>query len=94
MPVSVARPASTHGTGALPASWIALVHALATLLLPLPLLQFKQTDGSTLPGEFAPDTTLQQVCHYIDTHRTGEQGRAGPARPVHTCFGNASGRRG
>jgi hypothetical protein len=41
------------------------------------LVQFKQTDGSTLRGEFAPDTTLQEVRHFIDTHRTGERGGEG-----------------
>ncbi|KAL4422253.1 hypothetical protein ABPG75_008450, partial [Micractinium tetrahymenae] len=33
-------------------------------------LQFKLTNGEQLRGSFPPESTLQQVCHYLDTHRT------------------------
>jgi len=34
-------------------------------------LQFKLTNGDHLRGSFPPEATLQQVCHYLDTQRTG-----------------------
>ncbi len=36
-------------------------------------VQFRQPDGKTLRGEFSPDSTLQELCHYIDARRTGER---------------------
>lgn len=35
-------------------------------------LQFKLTNGEQLRGSFPPEASLQEVCHYLDTHRTGK----------------------
>ncbi|KAL4425026.1 hypothetical protein ABPG77_001804 [Micractinium sp. CCAP 211/92] len=33
-------------------------------------LQFKLTNGEQLRGSFPPEAALQEVCHFLDTHRT------------------------
>lgn len=43
-----------------------------------PRVQFKLTNGEQLRGSFPPEAVLQEVCHYLDTHRTGEAPRAPP----------------
>ena len=45
-------------------------------------LQIKLLNGEALRGSFAPEAVLQEVAHYVDTHRTGERG---------PCAGHLSG---
>lgn len=35
-------------------------------------LQLKLLNGEALRGSFPPEAVLQEVAHYVDTHRTGE----------------------